>query len=577
MIAQRLAATPRDTGSAAGASGLLRRLRPAVLLAALAAAGSVDADVRGAGAAEDPRSAGAEAGRRIYLEGLLPSGEPLRAMAHDGAALTGQQAACVSCHRRSGLGVAARGTMAPPVTGDILYRPVWRGRPEMDMARMTGANARPAYSDATLERAIVDGLGADGSALGSGMPRYRIAAGDASALLAYLKTLSSKPSPGADASVIRFATVVAGDVPQDRRKALIDVIQTFAREKNAGTRHENRRRTRPPMDMEFHYILYRDWIVDVWTVTGPPGTWRAQLDRLYQAQPVFAVLGGVAEGPWAPIHEFCEAEGVPCVFPSTDLPVVDAAGSYVVYFSRGMTLEGEVLAAYVNTRPEDAPGQLVQVYREGRPGATAAAALAARATARANPAAGVALKPGEAASPAFWSRLAAAHPGATLAVWLESADLEDVATLASAQPAPARLFLSSGLAAGAALPDALRSRTRYVHPFERPDEFDLRVQRTRTWLRSRKLANPREERTQAEAFFAVSIVSEALMHNFNFFVREYLLEQFERMARSMVVTAYYPEVALGAGQRFGSRGAYIVKPGALPGQPATAVSEWIVP
>jgi hypothetical protein len=49
------------------------------------------------------------------------------------------------------------------------------------------------------------------------------------------------------------------------------------------------------------------------------------------------------------------------------------------------------------------------------------------------------------------------------------------------------------------------------------------------------------------------------------------------MIPSMVVTAYYPRMTLGAGQRFSSKGAYIVKPGDRPESPSTAVSGWIVP
>ena len=525
------------------------------------------------------QAADAEAGRRLYMEGLLASGTPLKGTVRGGEQLTGQPAACASCHRRSGLGLVEGGMTSLPVTGDILYRPVWRGRPEMDMARTTGPNARPAYTDESLAQALVSGAGANGIALDPGMPRYALPDADVRNLVAYLKTLSSKASPGADASTIRFATIVAGDVPPERRKALVDVMETFVREKNAGTRYEERRRTRPPMDMEFEYIRYRDWILDVWTVAGPPSTWRAQLDALYSKQPVFAILSGVAEGSWTEIHEFCEATRVPCVFPTTDLPVVDASDFYSVYFMRGMSLEGEVLASYVKSRPDEAPGGLVQVHREGRPGATAATALGRGALASGRQAATVALPPGEAASPAFWERLAAAHPGATLAVWLEAADLVSLESLGAAQPGPARLFLSSSLVpSGASLvPASLRARTRLVHPFESPDQFDLHVQRTRTWLRSRKIASPRDERLQVEAFFAVSLVNEALMHNYNFFVREYLLEQFERMVPSMVVTAYYPGITLGAGQRFGSKGAYIVKPGDRPESPSTVVSGWIVP
>jgi hypothetical protein len=557
---------------------LSARARAAALLA-LAAAGTALAAAPPQNASPPAQAGDAEAGRRIYMEGRLSSGAPLEGTVRGGEPRSGQQAACVSCHRRSGLGLVEGGMTSLPVTGDILYRPVWRGRPEMEMARTTGPNARPSYTDESLAHALVSGAGANGIALDPGMPRYKLPDADLRNLVAYLKTLSSKASPGADASTIRFATIVAGDVAPERRKALVDVMEAFVREKNAGTRYESRRRTRPPMDMEFEYIRYRDWILDVWTVTGPPASWPAQLEALYRKQPVFAVLSGVADGDWAPVHEFCESTRLPCVFPTTDLPTVDATDFYTVYFTRGMTLEGEVLATYVKSQPDDAPGGLVQVYREGRPGATAAAALTRRARADGKQAAGVALPAGETASPAFWERLAAAHPGATLALWLEAADLADLASLGAAQPGPARVFLSSSLVPGgaAAVPAPLRSRTRFVHPFETPEQFDLRVQRTRTWLRSRKIASPRDERLQVEAFFAVSIVNEALMHNYNFFVREYLVEQFERMIPSMVVTAYYPRMTLGADQRFSSKGAYIVKPGERPESPSVAVSGWIVP
>jgi hypothetical protein len=189
------------------------------------------------------------------------------------------------------------------------------------------------------------------------------------------------------------------------------------------------------------------------------------------------------------------------------------------------------------------------------------------------------LGPEEAASAAFWERLAAAHPQATIAAWLEDSDLASVGALASASPGPARVYLSSSLApeSAEAVPAALRARVRLVHPYERPEAYDQRVRRTRTWLNARKIADPREERTQLGVFFALSIVHEALMHNYNFFVREYLLEQFENMASAMVVTAYYPRVTLGAGQRFGSKGAYILKLGERLESPPTAVSGWIVP
>ena len=46
-----------------------------------------------------------EAGERIYRHGLLPSGEALRAEREAGMSVEGAAAACVNCHRRSGLGM----------------------------------------------------------------------------------------------------------------------------------------------------------------------------------------------------------------------------------------------------------------------------------------------------------------------------------------------------------------------------------------------------------------------------------------------------------------------------------------
>ena len=43
-------------------------------------------------------------GRRIYREGVLPSGQPLQGVGAANVTLVGEQAACATCHRRSGYG-----------------------------------------------------------------------------------------------------------------------------------------------------------------------------------------------------------------------------------------------------------------------------------------------------------------------------------------------------------------------------------------------------------------------------------------------------------------------------------------
>ena len=50
-----------------------------------------------------------EDGARIFNEGLLPDGSPLKAIVAQGARLSGKIAACARCHRASGyLGALSR-------------------------------------------------------------------------------------------------------------------------------------------------------------------------------------------------------------------------------------------------------------------------------------------------------------------------------------------------------------------------------------------------------------------------------------------------------------------------------------
>ena len=61
----------------------------------------------GAAATEPPPAASAdliEIGRKIYEEGILPNGEPLAGTREGGTVVSGADAACINCHRRSGMG-----------------------------------------------------------------------------------------------------------------------------------------------------------------------------------------------------------------------------------------------------------------------------------------------------------------------------------------------------------------------------------------------------------------------------------------------------------------------------------------
>ena len=230
-----------------------------------------------------------------------------------------------------------------------------------------------------------------------------------------------------DGETIDFATVITEGVDPGRRKAMLDVLEGYVRWKNAETRHSAARLGFSPWYRDEFHGSYRQWRLHVWDLHGPASTWPAQLAAYYQAQPVFAVLSGLGEGSWRPVHDFCERAEIPCLFPNTDLPVVYPPGIYSLYLSAGLTVEARVLGRYLS----DSSERIVQVYRDDDEGRTPAHAL------REALGAGASLidrpvPPGRALTPTFWKRLVGETRPAVLVLWLGPEDAVALAPSADA-------------------------------------------------------------------------------------------------------------------------------------------------
>jgi cytochrome c553 len=511
-------------------------------------------------------------GKRIYREGILPSGELLTAQGQNGVLLRGAQSACVNCHRRSGLGSSEGGRMVRPIAGASLFH----GPEAVGLrAPARGLSGRSLYTDELLVKAIRAGEDAGGRVLDSLMPRYALSDEDARLLGAYLKSLSSNPSPGVTKETIHFATVVTPGVKPEKRKAMLDVLQAYFRDKNAGTRHELRRASHAPWDMAREYQAYRKWVLHVWELEGPADDWPAQLAAHYRKQPVFALLSGIGTESWRPVHEFCQRQELPCVFPNTDLPVLSDADFYSVYFSRGMTLEAQALAKHLG----EGTAPVVQVYRENEAGAVAAEALrhALRGRVRDRQ-----LAAGERATVAFWSEMLRQAQSGALVLWLGDEDVRALgAAAAGASFFSGSIYFSSNLVAlhpdqlASRLP-GLRPQLYFVRPFDLAPALDRRLVRVRAWLRARNIASS-EERLQADTYFAATVAGEALMHVVDNFSRDYFMERIENMLDNSFAATVYPRTSLGQGQRFASKGSYIVRVSADAVVHLEPVGGWIVP
>jgi len=522
-----------------------------------------------------------ELGKRIYREGITASGEPLSAVVQSDVPLPGTLIACGDCHQRSGLGSSEGSTLTPGVTGALLFQPRTIQRKQMYASRMEGPGTRPAYTDESLVRAIRQGMDPAGRTLDDLMPRYALSDEDMGHLTDYLKSLSSGPSPGVTQEVIHFATVVTEGVPPEKRNAMLAVLEAFFRDKNAGTRHEKRRVERSPWYKEWKYLAYRQWVLHLWDLTGSVETWSAQLEQYYDEQPVFALLSGLGTGEWRPVHEFCERFEVPCLLPQTDLPVISGTDFYSVYFSEGISLEAKVLAKYlVESIGLAAGAPIVQVYRDDAKGAVAARAFRqALPSDRAAVVRDRALEASEQLTNELWTELAQGAVRPLLVLWLDDVDLGQLGALADKPASIAGIYLSSSLVPGqrGSVPAGLWDKTFFVYPFALPEDAARKLARVKPWLRAKKIEMT-DERVQMNAYFAVRVAGDALMHCVGNLYRDYFVEKIEhRVTTGMVTPSVYPYVSLGPGQRFLSKGSYIAKPAAQSRAGLSAASGWIVP
>lgn len=519
-------------------------------------------------AAEPAAEGGAEAlraqGQRMYREGLRPSGTLLRASGAAQTVVSGKDAACMACHRRSGLGASEGRIAIRPITGPALLQessvPVRSPR----IRSRLGTSVRPPYSTELLARALMTGIDTAGKPLDRAMPRYDLSDAEVKAMAAYLFSLSAQPSPGVDDKEIHFATVIQPGVAPERRRAMLEVMQAFVRDKDSNIRNDEQRREVGNMRM---YRAYRKWVLHVWELTGPSDGWSAQLEAYYRQQAVFALIGGLGTSNWQPIHDFSERFEIPAVLPQVDVPAAAGSNQYTIYFSRGVALEAEVLARFV--KEQGGVDRIVQVYRPEHAGATAAAALRAAM----GDSAAIQLQdmvldgPSDAA---FWRRVGDSRPGA-LVLWLDAKDLEQ-----AAMPR-VPVYLSFQLAGGQHADAFQQAGTdlRLVYPSDLPPRHDARLLRGKHWLLG-KGVGLMNETVQMNTLFTMTIVSDVIGHLAERFLRDYFIERIEHVLGQTPVPSIYPQVSLGPGQRYAAKGAQVVRlaPGGGAMQP---LSGWIVP
>jgi hypothetical protein len=522
-----------------------------------------------------PADTTAEVGAGIYLRGTSGSGEPILASRAEELKVQGAAAACVNCHQRSGLGGREGRSYIPPVTGRYLFRPLAQDGRDLDLAYVEGMRPdRAPYTDATVARAIREGIDSQGKPLSYLMPRYALGDADTTALIDYLKRLDQRHVPGITTTELHFATIITPDADPVKRSGMLEVMQQFFSARNV------RQLGAAPRIMGSGKSVYaktpemehRRWELHVWELTGPPSGWQKQLEQYMARQPVLAVLSGLGRGNWAPVHAFCERAQVPCLFPNVEVPVDQQRDFYSLYLSKGVLLEAELIAgAILHPRDGRTVKTVRQVYRAGDSGEAAATALAAVLEGRDIKVSSRVLAPGK--NPAE-----ALHEGAApdaLVLWLRPGDMASLGSV----PAAATEVYVSGLMGGleqAPLPPDWRARAQMAYPFDLPDRRRVRVDYAVGWFRMRKIAVV-DLQVQADTYLACGLLSETLSHMVDMLGRDYLIERTQMMLERRIITGYYPRLALATGQRFASKGGYLVKWSAPGSHRVVAEGDWTVP
>ncbi len=568
----------------------------------------------------------ATAGSRIYEHGMLPSGQPLIGMRSIGET-TGADAACMSCHRASGMGSVEGKLLIPPITGNALGlndQGTSRVYAMMDLRARRSFNPMHApYTEKSLANAIRNNIKSNGDKMTDLMPKYDLNDEDRAALITYLENLSSEFSPGITEGEIHLATVITPDVSPEKKRIFLEVLNRKIIVKNSNTVvGQSSGRRHMVSAQEFIYGTERKWVHSIWQLQGDPSTWESQLDEYYKQEPVFAFVSGLGGETWQPISHFCERMKIPSWFPSINLPTYSESDLYTLYFNRGLALDAAVLTEYLSQHHELQPKRIRQIYKDNYLGNSSALSL--RQSMKS-----LGIDTEDRSLPSVTkANLVQALQGLdsadALMLWLDADEL----SLLNQLPKTVATVYVSGRVAGAEnmpLTGDWKRAVQMIYPYELPQKRQSNMDHFHQWMKTYSI-KIEDEPLQAEVYFAIEYLADTFTEMLNNMYRSYLLERAESqlsinqtgksevrallrksikpigretlpdldprfedalqpVPKNMMgngSTTIYPRMSLGSGQRYASKGAYIVSfEGAnnngIQKNSIKDISGWIVP
>jgi ABC-type branched-subunit amino acid transport system substrate-binding protein len=239
-----------------------------------------------------------ENGRRLYRTGESARGSPTHATIVGGIRAPGRSHPCVQCHAEDGRGGREAGAVVPDIRWDRLTAPY--GVPD---AR---GSWRPAYTPASLVRAIREGIDAAGRTMSPAMPRYDLGDADLDDLLAFLREIGSDTVPGVTEDAVRVAALLPlVDGQGESGRAVARLLDRFAALLNAAGGIHGRR-----------------LVVDVRDCGATPAKALETARALVESpEAPFAVVASAGLGAAPEVLTFLDEQEVPILGPLTFAPI----------------------------------------------------------------------------------------------------------------------------------------------------------------------------------------------------------------------------------------------------------------
>lgn len=523
-------------------------------------------------------------GERMYREGVLSSGEAMQAIVQGDIPVDSRMFSCMSCHLRSGLGSLEGQVVTYPIDGITLFKPItnaWNMRWVSGSRYSKAATGilRSAYNDETLAAAIRGGVNPDGKTLNYTMPRYPLNDRDMEIMVFYLRNLSARPSPGVVDGDMRFATIVTEGVSREDIDAMLTPLKTMAGVSKSGNLSKMARLAQASDPDDLMNKGYVKASLDVWELQGSEDSWRSQLESYYKKGPVFALIGGITKGSWSQIHKFCEERKLPCILPITDLPEISDSDWYTVYFSKGIYQETGAAARYLLGSGGIAEGvQIIEIYRDNEMGRAAAKSFdEAWEGASDQKIQKVVLSQDEPVTDNLWKKLLVSNKDTVIVAWLGEKDAASIKSLPASDSKLKMIFMSSTLLGREmyALPDKIRKLAYITYPYRLPEDI-VRYQPLPAGSAGRNMTLADYKVIRNKANFNLMLLTKSIFMLKGYYLRDRFLEVTDMMKDELMVPLY-PRLSFGPGQRYLSKGCYIVQLGEGPQPKVISKSDWVIP